>query len=790
LTLVLASMTHLVLAGILLFARPRDRAARWGALLFTQLGLYLAGIQSPTRFAPEMAYTMRALPLPMGVLISVAKSLSATIPAGLFGFCASFPKPLPLTNQRWWPWWLFAIAAIATSGVDLDFLWLPIYAGPYRPEVPDWALEQGIVLGVVFVVWALALLARSYRHIETANEHRRLRLLVIGFAVTVGTLIVDIVLMSPSAQAERLQLTHYWRFSWIFLLSAAALCMTYAILRHRVFDIHVMVRLGLRYAAARGVLVSVVPLIALVLAVDVLMHRDQAIREVAAQRSVFYIALVGGAVALHVKKKSWMETLDRRFFREGYDAYRLLAGVADDVRKSESFDVAARQVIARIDEALHPQSASVIVLNPPDLFFRSAVALGTPPPGIPAAARLVALARLLGKPLEHTQSGFGWLQQQLPGGEVELLRRARIEWLFPISLRETDTQAFLVLGPKRSEEPYSREDRQLLEAVAASLGLLVEKRGAVGFTECPTCGTCYELRSVRCAREGDALVKSPYASTIAGRYRFVRRLGRGGMGVVYEALDTQLQRVVAVKVIRPELMTSPDAFSRFRREATTAAGLRHPAIVDVYDFGVADDGRTYLVMELLKGRSLREELRERRTFDTKTTLDILHGIAGGVALAHARGLVHRDLKPENIFLAERGDGVNVPKILDFGLVKPLNPGPADTLAGTIPGATIGTPAYMSPEQRRGELPAETWDLWALGVVAFEMLMGSRPFVFVLDWRTEFSPVSSCADPSLDSAGLGPAARTFFERAFSPEPSHRPASVRAFMEEIEKALAGQ
>jgi hypothetical protein len=414
-----------------------------------------------------------------------------------------------------------------------------------------------------------------------------------------------------------------WQFASVFLLSAAALCTTYAILRHRVFDIHVIVRLGLRYAAARGVLLAIVPAAALVLALDVLMHRNQAVREIAAERGLVYLALVGGALALHLKRTSWMDAIDRRFFRERYDAYRLLAGVADDVRRSGSFDEAARHMIARIDEALHPESASVMISKPADPGFHSTVSIGNPPPPIPAGARLVGLARVLGKPLENEQSGAGWLQQQLPRIEVEFLRRARVEWLFPVSLRGTGTQAFLLIGPKRSEEPYSREDRDLLEAVTASLGLLVERPGPAGFTECSTCGTCCDLGSAHCPNDDGTLIKSPYPRTIADRYRFDRRLGRGGMGVVYEAFDTQLRRHVAVKVIRPDLMTSPDAAARFRREARTAAGLSHPSVVAVYDFGVADDGRTYLVMELLKGRSLREELRERRRLDSETALEIL-----------------------------------------------------------------------------------------------------------------------------------------------------------------------
>ena len=130
-------------------------------------------------------------------------------------------------------------------------------------------------------------------------------------------------------------------------------------------------------------------------------------------------------------------------------------------------------------------------------------------------------------------------------------------------------------------------------------------------------------------------------------------------------------------MIRPDLMASPDALARFRREARTAARLSHPGVVNVYDFGVADDERAYLVMELLKGRSLREELRERGRLDSETALGILRGVSGAVALAHENGLLHRDIKPENIFLARSEHG-QVAKILDFGLVKPLNPSATET----------------------------------------------------------------------------------------------------------------
>jgi len=233
-------------------------------------------------------------------------------------------------------------------------------------------------------------------------------------------------------------------------------------------------------------------------------------------------------------------------------------------------------------------------------------------------------------------------------------------------------------------------------------------------------------------------------------------------------------------------MASPDAVARFRREARTAARLSHPSVVNVYDFGVAEDGRAYLVMELLKGRSLREELCERGRLDSETALNVLRAVSGAVALAHENGLLHRDIKPENIFLAQSEHG-EVAKILDFGLVKPLDQGATDAVARTMPGALIGTPAYMSPEQLRGEAPAETWDVWALAVVAFEMLTGTHPFA-CSGGGTRSVLVGGCSPvPCLDGSTLTPTALTFFERAFAVDCSRRPLSARQFIDEFAAAL---
>jgi serine/threonine-protein kinase len=156
-----------------------------------------------------------------------------------------------------------------------------------------------------------------------------------------------------------------------------------------------------------------------------------------------------------------------------------------------------------------------------------------------------------------------------------------------------------------------------------------------------------------------------------------------------------------------------------------------------------------------------------------------------VSLAHENGLIHRDLKPENIFLEQSGHR-QATKILDFGLAKPLAPEATGTVAPTLPGALIGTPAYMSPEQLRGDVPAERWDVWALAVVAFEMLTGVHPSVLVSDARSWVAG-DRRATALLESPELSAPTRSFFERAFAPDCSKRPESARQLLDELDAAL---
>lgn len=213
-----------------------------------------------------------------------------------------------------------------------------------------------------------------------------------------------------------------------------------------------------------------------------------------------------------------------------------------------------------------------------------------------------------------------------------------------------------------------------------------------------------------------------------GNYQLVSKIGEGGMGVVYLARHLTLGRPAAVKVLLPEMSANPDIVARFFNEARAATAARNPGIVEIFDFGFADERSAYIVMEYLEGESLAARVRRGRSTVT-ATLMIVRAIARALQAAHQLGIVHRDLKPDNVFLvpdAELPSGERV-KLLDFGIAK-LASGITET-SHTRTGTVMGTPTYMAPEQCRGAGSVDhRADLYALGCIAYQMLCGQPPFV--------------------------------------------------------------
>jgi eukaryotic-like serine/threonine-protein kinase len=277
--------------------------------------------------------------------------------------------------------------------------------------------------------------------------------------------------------------------------------------------------------------------------------------------------------------------------------------------------------------------------------------------------------------------------------------------------------------------------------------------------------------------------------TLDGRYRIERVLGAGGLGTVYLATQLRLDRPVAVKMLHRELLPSAELRKRFDREVKTLSRLAHPHIVTVTDSGVLDDGMGYLVMELLDGSSLEDHLRSNGALDPGEAIEIVRQMLLGLSEAHGKGVLHRDLKPANVFVHPLVEGIHV-KLLDFGLAKvrddmASHPGVYATL--TADGTIVGTPTYMAPEQATGPNITPAADLYAVGIVLFEMLTGRPPFRFddkLMTIRAHMSEPVPELDAFAPELRPSDALRAFVHRALRKDHAERFADARTMLRELD------
>jgi serine/threonine-protein kinase len=277
-------------------------------------------------------------------------------------------------------------------------------------------------------------------------------------------------------------------------------------------------------------------------------------------------------------------------------------------------------------------------------------------------------------------------------------------------------------------------------------------------------------------------------SVLDGRYRIDGVLGKGGMGRVYKGEHTGIGRTVAIKILHTALGGNREAMQRFQREALASGRLDHPNIVGVSDFGVIESGGLYLVMEALEGEALGSRLEREKRIPWPEALEIMRGVLSGLRHAHDKGVVHRDIKPDNIFLA-RKDGEQVVKILDFGIAK-LYAGNADDPASTRAGLTVGTPAYLSPEQAVGGAITPAADLYSTSIVLYEMLVGRAPFededplAMLTAHVSREPPTFAELAPDLE---VPPGLEALVHRGLAKVSAERIGSALAYMTEIDQIL---
>src|SRR5215470_9114607 len=247
---------------------------------------------------------------------------------------------------------------------------------------------------------------------------------------------------------------------------------------------------------------------------------------------------------------------------------------------------------------------------------------------------------------------------------------------------------------------------------------------------CPACNTRYDDQITFCVKDGSPVVpdvltpQAPMIGQLIGeRYRIIRKIGEGGMGEVYVAEHIHIEKKVALKLLRPEVLSNAEAVARFRQEARSASAIGHDNIIQIDDFGTMPDGRVYMAMEYLQGLPLNDMIA-REPLPLPRALDILIQVGKGLAAAHVKGITHRDMKPENIFVTNK-EGRDVPKILDFGIAKVSGGDTAQNL--TVAGTIFGTPFYMAPEQAMGGKMDHRVDIYAMGIILYEVFCGEVPF---------------------------------------------------------------
>lgn len=560
----------------------------------------------------------------------------------------------------------------------------------------------------------------------------------------------------------------------------------------------------MQYALAKRALTAlvVVPLAWLVLMA--LLNTHMTIRELFLTNPLSVALGIFAALALRFQAplQQW---IDRRFFRDQYDRERLLIELPEQLKQQTSLDELTDLVTREVTTALRPKTFRLV-------FLSTAV-------GQETLAETQKPSRYLSLPersplADYMQLATGAQEVPLPpevqlsAFELSILEQVQAALLVPMKNADGRLVGLMMLGEKQSEEPYSALDRQTLQAIGAQVGIIhdntrlrahVERAERMRrevlarldeqeinlVKECPVCGRCYDANVNLCADDRAELTLSlPVERVIEGKYRLDSLLGKGGMGAVYLAHDLRLNRSVAVKVILAHLFGDPAALRRFEREARTAAALRHPNLVAVYDFGRTGAGGAYLVMEVVRGRSLRAELRQRGRLDGPTAALWFDQICEGVKAAHAAGIVHRDLKPENVVICRDEGSLPLIKVLDFGLAKSSL---EDEQTITRPGMVMGTVGYMAPEQAMGREAVAGSDIFSLGVMLVEAVTGEVPFP-----RRNFSEyVVAVRNQAMRlSLGATPEARTLeriVRRALSREPEDRYVSVAEFQAAVIPAL---
>lgn len=744
----LKSLALLAMAALMGLMRPNFPTARlgfWAGLIGSYLFSYatVSNVETSLQSWERFVYLIPYQPLQFAIG---------------YHFLSQFPSPV-IESLRWralrvflyfvaiWVWTPRAIWSVVTDlGLNLRRSEIFQPAGLlhfYDTTFPLITSSLHLFAGVAM----LAVVARNYRLIKDAVDRRRMRFGAIGAIPTLIMLLV-LGLIRTFSNVTGIPISVYaLRHFSSFLVILAPITLAYAVLKHRLMGIRFVIRRGVQYLLAQNVLRVILFLPVLLIVWEMITHPDRSLAELVHQQSVTFDILIFALAAFSLRyRKSMQEWMDRRFFRTAYSQERILLELLDDVKSADSLQEISQLVASKIEAALHPKDLYI--------FYRKDVSseftLGYPE-DIRAHQALDMLRQR--EILDTLESGMNApVMISTMGGANEPIDFAQSSLLVPLTGANQALAGVLWLDEKKSEEPYSSRDRDLLQAIAGQIAMVYEnlhlrekleeevrvRINVIGrldresinlLKECPTCGHCYDRTVDHCTVDGGELtMNTPVERVIEKKYRLDRRLGTGGMGSVYEANDLRLNRKVAIKVMVGRLFGNRAALRRFEREARASARLRHPNIVTIHDFGRLEGEGAYLVMEYIEGISWRSELSNRRAIPPREAVPLFDQLSRAMIAAHEAGIIHRDVKPENLILTKTPDDKQHVTVLDFGLakVREMELGEANHSAITATGVVMGTLRYMSPEQLAGNDVDTRSDVYSMGLILLETLFGGFP----------------------------------------------------------------
>ena len=773
------------LAVFLLILRSGSKDARVAALALA----YWAGTTFLYRF-PGWGALLQVFPEPVRALLYV---VDAIFIAGFFALILHFALTFPSERSRVRRLWEF-VPYILVIPIFIEALahGMKKLRGDVTPATLPWT-DAYSSISTFLLLAALVTLAVRLTRIADANARRRMQLIFLsllpGSLAFVLSYIVGFLHPGP-----RLDLAVRLLQAPSVVLSSAIFA--YAIVRHRIFQVRVLVRRSIQYAFARGTLLTLMSLPVIGLALFLWAHRRDSLAALLTGTPAVYVLIILPLIAVIRYRKKLLEGLDRRFFREQYDSRRLLLHVVSIIRGGSDMLALSRAALDEIDRALHPKHISLWQLDPEGAAMRRGFSHGqydlTDVEPLPATGTLATLLSANDDPLDLHSRHTRDLLQRLPAPERAWLTTSKAYLIVPL-LIDKRLVGMMVLGERMSEEPYGREDRELLRMLGAQLALtldytrLKQSPSLVWSPSsssapihlhlsdvlqlCPRCGRCYAPDETRCEVDDQALVpESGVPRIIEDKYVVSRLLGRGGMGSVYLATQKRLNRPVAIKVLLSHLVGSSSMRTRFEREARIVARLRHPAIVTIHDFGLLPSGHAYLVMEYLDGDTLRKTIHSGPQ-PAGPAIELISTVGEAIDAAHRAGVIHRDLKPENIMLVREHNARPTPRVLDFGLAKltgPIGEDDATLVQSGHSAGVVGTLMYMAPEVLSGHAADAKADQYSLALIAYELLCGEHPIGMATD--------------------LASVVRGHTENAVMPLRDRIPAVPLHVSEAVEKALS--